>query len=453
MTSRSVLAFGRRILLPALFGALTTCTESPTPTSPSRSPEVGTAQAVTGIAQTVLTSGTNAVNQRIYSTASVTPAANALITVAVLGHNSSAAPASPTVSGAGMTWTVVASATFDGVATPHKRLTVYRAMSAAPGSGPLTITFASSVSNCQWIVSQWTGVDGSGVNGAGAINQTGTSQGDGVTSRSVALAAFGNTNNAAYGVFGVAKNTPVVTPGAGFTEIAEQASGESPLSDLEAEWATNQPALTASWASANAGALGIEIVAGQSSPPTTSTLSLTIAGSGTVALNPAPQSGGTCANPATTSCSSVYLVTDNVTLTATAPTGWSFSGWSGDCTGIGACSLAMSANHAVTATFTPVTVPTHALSLTLGGSGQVTLSPGSPPSPGGRVSVPPRRPARASTSPPTPSRSRRAGEPSRDGPATAPGPGSAGSRWTWIAPRLRRSHRPARVGDRSSTPS
>jgi hypothetical protein len=379
MTSRSVLAFGRRILLPALFGALTTCTEAPTPTSPGRSPEVGTAQAVTGITQTVLTSGTNAVNQKIYTTASIAPAANALITVAVLGHNSSAAPASPTVSGAGMTWTVVASVTLDGVATPHKRLTVYRAMSAAPGSGPLTITFASSVSNCQWIVSQWTGVDGSGVNGAGAINQTGVSQGDGVTSQTVVLGAFGNANNAAYGVFGVAKSTPAVTPGAGFTEIAEQASAESPLSDLEAEWATNQPALTASWASANAGALGIEIVAGQSSPPTTSTLSLTMAGSGTVALSPGSQSGGTCANPATASCSAVYLITDNVTLTAIAASGWSFSGWSGDCTGTGTCSLAMSTSHAATATFAQVTLPTHALSLALGGSGQVTLSPGSQP--------------------------------------------------------------------------
>ena len=380
MTHRSVLAFGRRTLLPALFAALTTCTEAPAPTSVERgSPEVGTGQAFTGIVQTLLTSGNNTINQKIYATAGIAPAPNALITVAVLGHNSSTAPASPTVTGAGMTWTVVASVTFDGVATPHKRLTVYRAMSAAPGSGPLTITFASAVSNCQWIVSQWTGVNGSGVNGAGAINQTGVSQGDGVTSRSVALAAFGNASNVAYGVFGVAKNTPAVTPGAGFTEIAEQASGESPLSDLEAEWAANQPALTASWASANAAALGIEIVAGQSSPPTTSTLSLTIAGSGTVALNPGPQSGGTCANPATGSCSAIYLIADNVTLTATAPTGWSFSGWSGDCSGTGACDLAMSANHAVTATFVQVAVPTHALSLTLGGSGQVTLSPGSQP--------------------------------------------------------------------------
>ena len=165
-----------------------------------------------------------------------------------------------------MTWTVVASVTFDGVATSHKRLTVYRAMSAAPGSGPLTITFSSSVSNCQWLVSQWSGVDPTGTNGAGAIAQTASNRGDGSSGLTVGLASFGNPNDAAYGVFGVAKNALAVTPGAGFTEIAEQASGESPAADLESEWATNRASIGAVWASANAAALGLEIRAGSSGP-------------------------------------------------------------------------------------------------------------------------------------------------------------------------------------------
>ncbi len=213
-----------------------------------------------------MTSGNNAVNQRVYTTASITPAPNALVTVAVLGHSSST-PAVPTLSGGGMTgWTVVASFTFDGAGSPRKRLTVFRAMSASPGSGPLTITFAKSTSNCQWIVSQWSGVDGTGVNGSGAIAQTGTSQGDGVSGLTAALGAFGNANNVAYGVFGVAKNAVAVTPGSGFAEIAEQPSAEGTASDLEAEWATNRPAIAASWAAANGGAMGIEIRAGNSGP-------------------------------------------------------------------------------------------------------------------------------------------------------------------------------------------
>ena len=118
------------------------------------------------IGQTLLTAGNNLVNQRIYTTAAITPAANALITVAVLGRVASGSSPSPTLSGGGMTaWTEVSSVTFDPISAPTRRLTVFRAMSPAPGSGPLTITFGTTQSNAQWIVSQWTGVDLSGVGG------------------------------------------------------------------------------------------------------------------------------------------------------------------------------------------------------------------------------------------------------------------------------------------------
>ncbi|HKE91712.1 MAG TPA: hypothetical protein VKB45_15365, partial [Gemmatimonadales bacterium] len=283
-----------------------------------------TGQVVTGITQTLLTVGNNTVNQKIYTTASIAPAANALITVAVLGHNSTAALPSPTVTGGGMTWTVVSSVVFDGVATPHKRLTVYQAQSATPTSGPLTITWTSSVSNCQWIVMQWAGATG--------IVQSGSVQGDAVTGLTVNLAAFANSSDVAYGVFGVAKAAPAVTAGSAFTLDAEQGSLESPAADLASESATNLPSVSATWGSANAGAIALEIAAGQSGPPpTTSTLSLSVIGTGSVSLSPAFQSGGTCTNPATASCSAIYLTTDNVTLTASAPSGWSFSGWSGAC--------------------------------------------------------------------------------------------------------------------------
>jgi hypothetical protein len=80
-----------------------------------------------------------------------------------------------------------------------------------------------------------------------------------VSGLTVPLAAFGNGTNVAYGAFGVAKNAVAVTPGAGFTEISEQPSGDTTPGDLEAEWALNLPTITASWANLNGGALGIEI--------------------------------------------------------------------------------------------------------------------------------------------------------------------------------------------------
>ncbi len=220
-----------------------------------------TDQPPAAITHTLLTSGGNAVNQKAYTTASITPRANALVTVAVLMRRSSGA-LTPTVSGGGMAaWEMVTSLGFDTQGGPTKRLMLFRAMSGAPGSGPVTITFNSSVSNVQWIVSQWDGVETSGLNGAGAIGQTGVQASDAATSLAVALGPLSNTASVTYGIIGVAQNGPIVTPGSGFMEIAEQSSGES--SALEAEYASNEPIVGASWTSSTkAGLLAVELKAG-----------------------------------------------------------------------------------------------------------------------------------------------------------------------------------------------
>jgi Invasin, domain 3/Bacterial Ig-like domain (group 1)/Calcineurin-like phosphoesterase len=220
-----------------------------------------TSQPPPGITQTLLTSGHDVNNQSVYATASIAPAANALVTVAVLTHQSSSAAPSPTLTGGGMaSWTIVASVAYNG-STPLDRLTIYRAMSASPGSGPITITASVTVSNCQWIVSQWGGVDGSGSNGSGAIVQTGLASGTSVNGLTVNLAAFAGSSNVAYGAFGVASATAVATAGSGFTTIDQQPSGESSIGDVLAEWAVNKPAIAATWSSKSAGALGVEIKA------------------------------------------------------------------------------------------------------------------------------------------------------------------------------------------------
>ncbi|HEY6059917.1 MAG TPA: Ig-like domain-containing protein, partial [Gemmatimonadales bacterium] len=212
------------------------------------------------ITHTLLTSGHDPNNVRVFTTAAIAPAPGALVTVAVMTHQSSAAAPSPTLTGGGMpAWDVVGTITFDGT-TPLKRVTIYRALAAAPGSGPITITSSVTVSNCQWIVSQWTGVDASGVNGAGAIAQTAAAGGTAVNGLSALLAPFANANDVAYGVFGVNANVVgTVTPGSGFAKIDEQPSGESTSADLFAEWAFNLNVFNATWTAKNGGALGIEI--------------------------------------------------------------------------------------------------------------------------------------------------------------------------------------------------
>ncbi|HKA57577.1 MAG TPA: invasin domain 3-containing protein [Gemmatimonadales bacterium] len=215
------------------------------------------------ITHTLLTSGNDVLNTQVYTTASIAPAANALVTVAVATHRSTSPAPVPTLSGGGMSnWEVVATVTYDTIGLPLKQVTIYRAMSASPGSGPITITSSSTVSNCQWIVSQWTGVATSGTNGSGAIVQTATNAANADVALTVSLAAFANPANVAYGVFGINSNVVAINPGTGFTEIAEQPSTESTNADLFAEWAVNRPAVQANWAvTKKAGGIGVEIKA------------------------------------------------------------------------------------------------------------------------------------------------------------------------------------------------
>ena len=61
-----------------------------------------------------------------------------------------------------------------------------------------------------------------------------------------------------------------------------------------------------------------------------------------------------------------------VTLTATPATGWTFSAWSGACTGSGACVVTMDGNKTVTATFIQ---NAYTLTVDIVGSGTVAKDP------------------------------------------------------------------------------
>ncbi|HET9439486.1 MAG TPA: hypothetical protein VFO52_04920 [Longimicrobiales bacterium] len=90
-----------------------------------------------------------------------------------------------------------------------------------------------------------------------------------------------------------------------------------------------------------------------STEPQLNQLNVTIAGSGSgqVTLSTLGASGSTCGTASSTSCIARYSSSELVTMGATPATGSVFAGWSGACTGTGACVLAMSGSRNVTATF------------------------------------------------------------------------------------------------------
>jgi hypothetical protein len=91
-------------------------------------------------------------------------------------------------------------------------------------------------------------------------------------------------------------------------------------------------------------------------------------GSGTVVSTPP---GIQCGS----SCSAGFATGTGVTLSAAPASGYTFTGWSGACSGTGSCVVSMSSGQSVDASFTPVSTTQYNLTVTSTGSGAVTSSP------------------------------------------------------------------------------
>jgi hypothetical protein len=90
--------------------------------------------------------------------------------------------------------------------------------------------------------------------------------------------------------------------------------------------------------------ISLAVTCSGSAPPI---LSVSLAGTGSGSINSSP-SGISCTGG---TCSANYLSGTPVTLFESASTGSLFAGWSGGCSGTGACSVVMNVPKSVTATF------------------------------------------------------------------------------------------------------
>ena len=113
--------------------------------------------------------------------------------------------------------------------------------------------------------------------------------------------------------------------------------------------------------------LGITVTANFAVAPNTFPLTVLKAGTGTGTVTSAP-AGIDCG----ADCSESYTQGSVITLTPTPDAGSTFTGWSGACTGTGACVVTMNASQSVTATFDTQTFP---LNVTIEGLGGVSSNP------------------------------------------------------------------------------
>jgi hypothetical protein len=213
------------------------------------------------LSQNNLTNGYDEVDATSFTTASVTPSANALLLLTV-SASVTGGSAAPTITGNGLTWVqVVTRQTSYGDSWDSRRITIFRAMGASPTTGTITIDFSGiTQSRCLWSLSEFTGADTSGTDGSGAIVQSGGNDQSGGTSLTVTLSAFSSANNMAYGAIHHWWNE-ATTLGTGFSEIYDTTTS-SGTTGFQTQYKLNDETVDWSWTtSVRASAIALEILA------------------------------------------------------------------------------------------------------------------------------------------------------------------------------------------------
>ncbi|MGZ4617186.1 MAG: hypothetical protein ACXV3F_00350 [Frankiaceae bacterium] len=310
---------------------------------------------------TALTTGSDTTNQTTaYTTASITPSANQPVLVAVLTTVGSGSTPTASVSGCGLTWTLV-----DNTTIGSRTAWLFLGIGASPTTGALSIAGdgTTTTTSCLWQVTQCAGVDTATANG---VVQSVNARPASANSVSV---AFNNAVVGANGAFGVVGNSVQESPVAGTGWTAAGSTNQSaPTSGLLGEFdATASQNITASWTTASTSfVVGAELKAATGGATVTGTVTaagvgaasvtgaltvpgtLTAAGAGTATVTGA--AGAVLTANGTGSASVTGSKTDVATVAATGAGGASVTGSK---TGIGAVTAAGAGSMSLSATTTP----------------------------------------------------------------------------------------------------
>lgn len=210
-------------------------------------------------AVTKLDSGTNAAPvTATQATASKSPTAYRTQAIAVLSTKIGGALAAPTLSGNGLTWTQTDTVTYNTVAVPLSRLTVFKSSGAAPTTGAVTITHASTPTAISWY---WVESDKDIFPASAGVDNHAHNNLDAATSITATLAAFKDASNGVLAFFAyVTGVTP--TAGTGFTSLGVEST------ILDAEWrADNDTTVDETFATSNAAVIALELDTGNRATP------------------------------------------------------------------------------------------------------------------------------------------------------------------------------------------
>lgn len=210
-------------------------------------------------AVTKLDSGTNAAPiAATQATASKSPTAYRTQCIGVLSNKIGGALAAPTLSGNGLTWTQVDTVTYNSVAVPLSRLSVFKSSGAAPTTGAVTITHASTPTTISWY---WIESDKDIFPASNGVDNHAHNSADAATALTATLATFKDASNGALAFLGLVTGiTP--TAGTGWTSLGVEST------ILDAQWRAD-PDTTAdeTFASSNAAIIALELDTGNRATP------------------------------------------------------------------------------------------------------------------------------------------------------------------------------------------